>query len=168
VVVTKAEAQLEELLRVNQIDLGAISRERLESLFQGLLLGQIKILESLAEETKFTKVVAAQQQAIEEQRLFITGQQRALDQALAAFTEPTLDDKIKDLLIGLLEAYPTTEMMELGLVRAFRLLEREGIELSDEATHRWSTWEARPMSAKPPSVEPITEEQDEVDEEEDR
>jgi hypothetical protein len=162
---TKAEDHLEELLRVNQLDVSALSRERLESLFQGLLLGQLKILEALSEETKFTKVIAAQRQAIEEQRVFIAGQQRAIDQALAAFTEPTVDDKIKDLLIGMLEAYPDGEMMELGLVRAFRLLEREGIELSDEATQRWSSWNARTPSAKLAVPEQLAEDEDEVSEE---
>ena len=80
----EADKYLNDLLRLGQLDLGALSRERLEELFIGLLRGQVVMYRAVGEETRSSEVIGALRGIVEGLQLQLSQANEALRMATTA------------------------------------------------------------------------------------
>ena len=126
----QAEEKFAELCSLNQLDLGSLDRDRVNAVCQGLLSGLSTIFDALREETEQAQVLRQQQEIISAQNT-----------ALQAANVAMLGTEYRELLIAFVETYPTNPgIVETGLYRAYKLLERSGVELAAETTTFWENW----------------------------
>lgn len=76
---SKVDHHLDWLLRNHQIDLSGIERERLEQITIGLLRGQVLVFEELAQETRQSQVIGAQQQLHNDQQNQLAAAQQTIN-----------------------------------------------------------------------------------------
>lgn len=148
-----SEEHLDFVCRLGQLNLGELSRERLEQVFvdllegqaqmaEGIIAGQRQIYQSLGKETQATKIVMSQQAMIQQ----LT---EALSNANMVMGMPPLDDLLRTILVGMLEAWPDQQVIESGLAKAFRALRHEGETFSNSAEDKWIAWPHRDQGDEP-------------------
>lgn len=143
----KVDQHFDQLLRLAQVDLSELDRERLEEITLGLIEGQIAIVQALGAETKHSQVINSQREIIsglQEQVALAQQTLASANEALGAF-EDTEETYYRDMIMAMAQAvmddWEEQEFQKkllLGLWQGLRSATNEG--MLDKTSDLYQGW----------------------------